>query len=1098
MTQCGHQVTAYWDNHPLCCECRVLSDTLCAFKQRCEFCIEWTSAQFASQRKNVFRIRQRLGLVGSGSPHTPVLEHNISQDNSEHGSDGSVSLPPQVQRVANVSGPGASCQPAVQVGQSEVRSFTSSSTHSSGEFTSSVQNVQNQVEILRLELTPRSFETFVTSNPTMLQNQRQYLQGSQMISGAASDAVSIQDSTSTGSQDENHKLLLQQQLQQEGQYELSMDISEAHTPVSRGRPSSGGRSTSGQLVRRRTSSGTSQGRHTSGGRPLSADASHVSHADASHTDVSHTDASHTDASHTDVSHPDASHTDVSQPDVSHTDASHTDVSHTDASHTDVSHTDASHTDASHTDASHTHVSQPVASHTNVSHTDASHTDVAQVVAAYTNVNLSQPVVSHTDVSYTRTQPSVSRSSSGLQQQPVDYSVVKGTSSVLSSVASAAQSARSSLGISTVADAKVSKVYTPTTSDVTPTRVITPRRALDLYYKSVSKSVPASGARDAAVSTHQSGSSPSGAALQHHGRAHHASIHTLSRDGAASAMPPPNTIRVMTHDGREVWVTRTPSHVSARKSPLSQGSSSLSKSRSDASQVPSMPVMRSQSLPDFSQGTPLPASSVPHSGYRLPPIQKELDRHSCDDRELDSNETHGLTSVASRKHAVSGRSTAPSAAAGSASSLHQDSSPQRKRPRIDPEDLDTEEFIQYMTSSTAEPGPDRAYLNLIARKVLDLQKEVRSESSVSHDLSRLASWNEIVALVKAAIPEAGSAEEVTEPVSTGRKGAFDTTPRDPQHLPWHSDIQQQCRAKEAEVLDQRASKGSSSGPLKAGSYLKVSKPAPIKYFAPLGSEQSLSAAEINYKLENFSQGPLKPVANVTVPVKALVEREKDQREILALHSHQSWLLDLIHDLLGKLNSDPESVKPADVDMVVSHSVAVNSTMTDRLVTQFANTVLQRRDIAMRSVQGTISYEILEKLRSSPFLSKDLFYFSDSIDEEMKKRKDDQKLHQILRGLKATAPPPKQQQQQKKGGPAKVTPPFRAEGPAVKGQQQQQVQAQARSNNYRQGQQRGRTSPSKESGYSKPKQDFKKKQPKSSGARGGHNPNYRGRGGYGGKR
>jgi hypothetical protein len=356
-------------------------------------------------------------------------------------------------------------------------------------------------------------------------------------------------------------------------------------------------------------------------------------------------------------------------------------------------------------------------------------------------------------------------------------------------------------------------------------------------------------------------------------------------------------------------------------------------------------------------------------------------------------------------------------------------------------------------------------------------DVPDDASLPAESSKLRSWNEVVAMVKAAFPEDTSVEDQPEsPTATVRPGMFDPKAKQPERLPWHPDVRNMLDARESEVRTQRSAQGGPKGPLTAGSFLKPSKPAPARYFKPLGSAQDMFLSRPNHELRYLSDGPLRAVKEVAVPIKEVEAREVETKECLVLQSHLSWGLDLLESVVTKLPPAEDQITSAsDLPALVTHLQAVSAMMSDWLTTQVANAILVRRDVAFKRVSSPLPHAVLEDLRASPFLQENLFSIAEEHLDEAKASKKDRQFLTAVRKLQPTQQQPPRYQQ--KGSQAAAQP-FRDRKGSAK---DSTSSAQARS-----------PKPHPKAKSPAFKKGRYNKAAKSAGSRNQSNSNYRGRG------
>jgi len=283
-----------------------------------------------------------------------------------------------------------------------------------------------------------------------------------------------------------------------------------------------------------------------------------------------------------------------------------------------------------------------------------------------------------------------------------------------------------------------------------------------------------------------------------------------------------------------------------------------------------------------------------------------------------------------------------------------------------------------------------------------QHEQEDDLFIEKERSKIKSWNEVVEAVKRFKSQDfegihGSPQKFSRCQDSG--GLFDVTSLQPERLPWHPLVKSAMEVCEFEVAKPQSKGKKDLSPLKMGAFLSNAKVVQPKFFKPLGQSSTFYPAKVNANLKDLSSKPFKQPGSLVLSDKDLEVKEAAARELAILHSHSLWMADLMSEVNDKLEAGATIQDVVQTNKrVLHHMKSVNNLITDKVSTQLSNTILQRRDSQIKSIPEPIPYELIAKLRASPFLDEKLF---DIEDEDVEWLKDHRKNLQTMQILTKTS-------------------------------------------------------------------------------------------------
>jgi len=283
-------------------------------------------------------------------------------------------------------------------------------------------------------------------------------------------------------------------------------------------------------------------------------------------------------------------------------------------------------------------------------------------------------------------------------------------------------------------------------------------------------------------------------------------------------------------------------------------------------------------------------------------------------------------------------------------------------------------------------------------IQEKEREIRDREIMDREATKTQAWNSVVDFVKEFNQEL-LADVHDSPVKRRRVeddvGTFGSHKVKPDRLPWHEDIQQTLKEAMDEVALPPAEGKKDRSSLLIGAYLKPARKLPVEFFKPQGNSGSFYPLRLNANLRELSAGPLKDIRNISLSERELESKEQESREILVIHSHLLWIQELIDSLLIKAQETGSfEVLARNLTKIMQHQRSVNLLLTDRLATQLANAVLQRRDAHFGAVVGSIPKGIIGCMRATPILGDTLFDISEGFIEDVKEKRSQKQMLEAL--------------------------------------------------------------------------------------------------------
>ena len=206
-------------------------------------------------------------------------------------------------------------------------------------------------------------------------------------------------------------------------------------------------------------------------------------------------------------------------------------------------------------------------------------------------------------------------------------------------------------------------------------------------------------------------------------------------------------------------------------------------------------------------------------------------------------------------------------------------------------------------------------------------------------SRTDKWNALTSAIKDFLPG------MPKPTPTPVKKKKLPDPADPEpkegtvRMPLHGDIVQAC-----DMAMEDIKKAIATGKKVA---TKPDRPAPPRFFKPEGAGHFLDPAEVEQPFKDLNHKPLTSPYLSTLSEADLIEREKILRALLCIRSARKWIDEAVMRTVLSMEEIPgmsdwaRSLKEL---LTVAESLSVLE--LDRLIAEFINTLVQRRDMWLR--------------------------------------------------------------------------------------------------------------------------------------------------------
>ena len=199
-------------------------------------------------------------------------------------------------------------------------------------------------------------------------------------------------------------------------------------------------------------------------------------------------------------------------------------------------------------------------------------------------------------------------------------------------------------------------------------------------------------------------------------------------------------------------------------------------------------------------------------------------------------------------------------------------------------------------------------------------------------------------------------------------------------PLHTDITEACQLAMEDVK-----KALTTGKKPV---VKPDRPAPPRFFKPEGAGHFLEPAEVEQAFKDLHQrGNLSaPYSGAQMEVD-IIEREKTIRALLCIRSARKWLDEAVMKTVEAMAATPgmeEWAKSLKDLLSVAESLSVLE--LDRLIAEFANTILARRDLWLRAVQPQPRPGFAADLRAASLMTSGLFgdLKAETVEAEKNKR------------------------------------------------------------------------------------------------------------------
>jgi len=284
-----------------------------------------------------------------------------------------------------------------------------------------------------------------------------------------------------------------------------------------------------------------------------------------------------------------------------------------------------------------------------------------------------------------------------------------------------------------------------------------------------------------------------------------------------------------------------------------------------------------------------------------------------------------------------------------------------------------------------------------------------------DQSRTEKWNALTSAIKEFLPSLPA----TVPTPVKRKklpDPADPEPRDPTvRMPLHEDITRACTLVMEDVHKAVAANKKAQ--------VKPDRQAPSRFFRPEGAGHFMEPAEVEQSFKDLHQRhPLTAPYQASISEPDLIERERGLRAILCIRSARKWLDETVMRTVCTLEKQPgledwgKSLKEL---LTVSESLSVLE--LDRLIAEFANVMLQRREMWLRALNPAPHPPLLADLKAASLLTAGLFgdLPAGKVEAEKKRRVEEGFLDALSEKVKARPsskqPHPEPKQPQDKSGP-----------------------------------------------------------------------------------
>jgi len=189
------------------------------------------------------------------------------------------------------------------------------------------------------------------------------------------------------------------------------------------------------------------------------------------------------------------------------------------------------------------------------------------------------------------------------------------------------------------------------------------------------------------------------------------------------------------------------------------------------------------------------------------------------------------------------------------------------------------------------------------------------------------------------------------------------------------------------------------PLKVGSFFKPPKGFPNKYWEAADGVafNSASSRPQNVPVELFPDSPGDGAKVASMTDRELKDSEKVSRELVSLWSLYRWSMSSMRALMDV--EDVDELK-SHMQVVLNQQDLMAPFMEQRLLLQFSNTMLKRRDffLASKEVQK-LKPTTIQQMRASPLVGPELLSLpQELIDEETDIKSTKSFLHQLVVGQK----------------------------------------------------------------------------------------------------
>jgi len=347
-----------------------------------------------------------------------------------------------------------------------------------------------------------------------------------------------------------------------------------------------------------------------------------------------------------------------------------------------------------------------------------------------------------------------------------------------------------------------------------------------------------------------------------------------------------------------------------------------------------------------------------------------------------------------------------------------------------------------TSQAAKPEPPQVSRVTLSPPVSSAtlpvyydEDEIRLPAELAQQ--RLTAWNDAAMAVSEVCPSSMPGGPVSSPTKSFHfeDPAMGDRASNPKRLPLHPSLIAGFEGLAISVAcpDSKSAHTRLSGaPLPPGRFLEPQRKFPDRYCRPSGAQAGFTKpAKVNHDLDRLTQS--QPAAVNAKAEKTLQAQESSLREIVALHSVGKWQREAVYNIAAKLKagSSPEPLHAA-LDLILPQMQSTDARLEDRLCTNLANVVLQRRDLHIASLKGFKEPAAVAQLRSSSFLSEGLF--GNALPEKLLKEAEEQRAQArmlqasrqslVIHTVTQPAPKPKPSAAQ---GKAQTNQPFRAASP-----------------------------------------------------------------------